>query len=248
MDRNKVEITLLKTDPGKLLVLYQPVVWAIVRNYFSQGSLHHREQEDWVQEINKKLLERMPRIREQYNHSSKLRTYVSVIIRNICLEESRRCHLLAEPEAPPYRIPEQAVEPADLFLFKQEYQKLQRILRMMHKDRPRLNLLIRVWYDLPVSRCDLDYFLKPRSSLDKEELLNRLNSCLDKMKREKFEVLSGALELLEGKLIPPDSLRKWYSAHLEELLKLMNGNPPQSAYTQESLGILLEHAKYFDES
>lgn len=240
MDRNLVEIELLKKDPGKLVEKYQQLIWTIVRNYLKKGMVRYWEQEDLVQEVNKKLLERIHRIQAQYNYTSKLRTYFSVIVRNICLEEYRRIDTLSEPESPPYIISEASEKPVDLLLFKQEFERLQRVLTLFGKEQGRLNLLIKVVYDIDVDQKDLELFHGERS----EELLNQiiadLNACKDSIKKLKFQTISQMMPELEGKQIPPDSLRKWYSSRLEECLKLLNGDPPTSSYSADSLGLLLE--------
>ena len=248
MDRNQVEIKLLKSEPRKLLLKYQPIIWTIVRNYFSKGMVRFREQEDLVQEINKKLLERMPRIQAQYNYSSKLRTYFSVIIRNICLEEYRKISMVSEPDPEPYIISDASESPVDLFLFNQEYERLQRILVFFNKEQARLNLLLKVFNNLKVETKDLELFPGNRSEVDQDQLLEEINACQDQIKKRKFDLISKVLSSLEGKLTPSESLRKWYSSRLGECLKLMNGDPPTSSYTAESLGLLLEQVNVKENS
>jgi hypothetical protein len=57
-----------------------------------------------------------------------------------------------------------------------------------------------------------------------------------------MEVLSAVFNQLERKSRTADALRKWASSRLDEILILMNGKPPKSAYTIEILYILLEKA------
>lgn len=242
MDRNQIEIELLKSDPRKLLLKYQQIIWTIVRGYFSKGMVQFREQEDLVQEINKKLLERMPRIQAQYNYTSKLRTYFSVIIRNICLEEYRKISMVSESDSLIYMKTEASESPVDLFLFNQEYERLQRILVFFHKEQARLNLLLKVFNNITVDSKDLELFPGDRSEADIEVLAKEVNACKDQIRKHKFDNISEILISLEGKSTPSESLRKWYSNRLDECLKLMNGNPPTSSYTADSLGLLLEQA------
>ncbi len=241
MDQNQIEIDLLKQDPQKLLLHYQSIIWTIVRGFYSKGMVRYREQEDLVQEINRKLLERMPRICAQYNNSSKLRTYFSVIIRNMCLEEYRKINMVSDTDPLPYLKTEASETPVDLFLYKQEYERLQRVMIMFHHEQARLNLLIKVINNLVVSEKDLDLFSGERSKADKNQLLEDINYSRDQMKKRKYDQISKVLFSLEGKQTTPESLRKWYSNRLDECLKLLNGNPPTSTYTADSLGLLLEH-------
>lgn len=241
MDQNKVEIKLLKTDPEKLLLAYQGVIWTIVRTQVVKGMLRLSDQEDLVQEINKKLLERLPRIREQYKHSSKLKTYFSVIIRNICLEEFRKPAIVSEPEVAPYGANEQAVDPVDTLLISQEYERLRRVFVVMGHEGQKLNILLKVMFDVQVDIADILSFEGYSASLKKSgEMVKELNNGLGKRKLEKFALLSQVLQKLEGKPIPSDSLRKWYTSRLTECLKLLNGYPPRSAYDVDTLGFLIE--------
>lgn len=240
MDRNKVEIELLKKNPEKLLLEYQNMIWAIVRNQFLKGLVKHSDQDDLFQEINKKLLERMPRIQAQYRTTSKLRTYFSKIIRNICLEDLRKLNLLMEPQPDPYGLVDLAEEPVDHFLIQQEFDRFKRIILMLDKNGQKLFLLLKIMNNLPVLRSDLAEFNYKLKEETIEEILLKLNACHDQMKKEKLAVFGEILYLLDGKRIPPDSLRKWYATHLEECLRLMNGNPPRSSFNAESLGILME--------
>ncbi|MCK5822311.1 MAG: sigma-70 family RNA polymerase sigma factor [Bacteroidales bacterium] len=242
MDRNQIEIKLLKSNPRKLLLKYQSIIWMIVRDYFSKGMVRFREQEDLVQEINKKLLERMPRIQAQYNYTSKLRTYFSVIIRNICLEEYRKIGMVSEADPIPYLKTEAAESPVDLFLFNQEYERLQRIIVLFNKEQARFNLLLKVINNMIVVDKDLDLFPGERSDEEQDRLLKEIDTCKDQIKKKKYIIISQVLTPLEGKYTTPESLRKWYSSRLDECLKLMNGNPPTSSYTADSIGLLLEQA------
>jgi len=207
--------------------------------------VRYREQDDLVQEINKKLLERMSRIQAQYNNSSKLRTYFSVIIRNICLEEYRKIGMVSEAEPFPYLKAEASESPVDLFLFNQEYERLQRVIVFFHNGQARFNLLLKIINNINVCAKDLNLFPGDRSEEQQEMLLKELNAGKDQIKKQKFDLVSKVLNSIEGKLTPPDSLRKWYSSRLEECLKLMNGNPPTCAYTADSLGLLMEQ-KYLN--
>lgn len=240
MDRNKVEIKLLKKNPEKLLLEYQGMVWAIVRNQMMKGMIAYDEQDDLFQEIMKKLLERLPRIQAQFNNTSQLRTYFSTIVRNICYEDFRKVSMVMEPQSELYGDDEVASEPVDSFLFREEYERLQKVILMQERNGRKLFLLLKIMHDLSILRSDLVGF---KYNL-KQETINlvqeKLNACKGKMKREKLAVFGEILYLLEGKKIPPDSLRKWYTNHLNECLRLMNGNPPRSSYDAESLGILIE--------
>ena len=56
MDQNDNEIKLLKTDPGKLLEIYQEIIEIIVRKYRKLGFISERESDDLIQEIPERVV------------------------------------------------------------------------------------------------------------------------------------------------------------------------------------------------
>ncbi len=245
MDNNDTDIRFLRDDPGKLLVRYQPVIRIIVKNLAYQGYLPKRDVNDLMQDVNRKLLERLPRIRDQYNYKSKFKTYFSVVVRNLCLEEFRKVRIVAEPQAEVYEQTSQE-SATDQLTIRQEYERLQRAFRLFGHERNALWITLRCFADLEVVAGDfLDFDLDPGEE-KRNELATQVNDANQLQKREKMDALSSAFNQLERKPRTPDALRKWTSSRLDELLVLMNGKPPRSAYTIEILYILMEKAEYHE--
>src|SRR5450759_2544730 len=86
MDPNRLEIELLQNNPASLLLIYQQVISVIVQVYLRSGFFQGESKEELVQYINEQLLDRMDKIRAQYNGKALLRTYLSAVVRNICAE------------------------------------------------------------------------------------------------------------------------------------------------------------------
>ncbi len=234
---------LLKDDPAKLLVRYQPVIRIIVKKLAYQGYLPKREINDLMQDVNRKLVERMGRISRQYNYKSKFKTYFSVVIRNICLEEFRKLRLVAEPQADIYE--QTSTESAtDQLTIKQEYERLQRAFKLFGSERSALWVTLRCYADLEVRGDDFIGFEIDPGEAKRAQIAGAVNAAILLQKREKMEVLSAAFRFLEHKPRSADALRKWASSRFEELLVLMNGKPPRSAYTVEILFILIEKSEY----
>jgi hypothetical protein len=55
-----------------------------------------------------------------------------------------------------------------------------------------------------------------------------------------FSLLQPILCKLEKSSISADSLRRWMNRRIIEILDLLNGSPPTSAHSRETLGILFE--------
>jgi hypothetical protein len=45
---------------------------------------------------------------------------------------------------------------------------------------------------------------------------------------------------VEQRWVSADTLRKWTDHRIREILRLLNGNPPQAAFERKTLGELLE--------
>jgi RNA polymerase sigma factor (sigma-70 family) len=239
MDQNDHEIWLLKNDPAKLIGLYQELIRIIVRNYQGKGFVASMESDDLVQEINKELLGRFEKISMQYNGKSSLRTYFSVIIRNICRELFRKNNRVEESGNPEYHRIISGSNPHDHIVINQEYERFEKVMKLMLKDKSRFNLMLRFILDLRIDLDDIKQF-SGYSSENSDYLLQNLNSSSGLSKKDMFERLSGILNVLEDRLTSPDSLRKWFKTRSSEFLNLMNGNPRRSSYTMESIQLLIE--------
>ena len=247
MSVNDIDIRLLRDDPEKLLIRYQPIIRMIVRQLSYQGYLPRREISDLAQDVNRKLVERLPRIREQYNGKCRFRTYFSVVIRNLCMEEFRKVRIVAEPQAEPYEQARQ--EPsADPMLIRQEYERLHRAVRLFGREESAIWAALRCFSDIPLTGSDLTGFeFDPGPSI-REELAAMVNDTLQQQKREKLEALSTVFSNLDKKPRNAEALRKWVANRQEEIITLMNGKPPSSSYTADILYILIEKAEYDEKS
>ncbi len=239
MSENEIDINLLRDDPRELLLRYQPLIRLIVKSLAFQGYLPRRDIPDLVQDVNRKLVERLPRIREQYNYKSRFKTYLSVVVRNLCMEEFRKVRVITEPQPEIYE--HTSTENAtDQLLIRQEYERLQRAVRLFMRDEPALWLTLRVLADMDLLPADLTGFDKDPGPADRRKLARRLNATFRKSRKEKFVEISQVLLQLDARDRTPDAIRKWFTSRLDEILALMNGQPPRSAYTLEILLILIE--------
>jgi RNA polymerase sigma factor (sigma-70 family) len=239
---NEIDVRLLREDPGKLLIRYQPVIRFIVRNLAYQGYLPRRDIVDLTQDVNRKLVERMPRIRDQYTGKCLFRTYFCVVIRNLCLEEFRKVRLVAEPRAELYEntAPEAASDP---LVIRQEFERLQRALRLFGAESQPVWIVLRCFAGLPVTANDFSGLAGQTELADREHMAESVNQTLNLQKRDKIEILATLLTPYFPRARTPEAFRKWTSSRLDELLSLMNGRPPKSAYTLEILYILLEKSE-----
>jgi RNA polymerase sigma factor (sigma-70 family) len=245
MHSNEKDISLLRGDPHKLLIRYQPIIRMIVKNLAFQGYLPKRDVNDLIQDVNRKLIERLPRISVLYNNKSKFKTFFSVVIRNLCLEEFRKIRIVAEPQSEIYE--QTATETSsDQLIIRQEYERLHRALRLFGRERSAIWVVLRCFADIPVTADELLGFELDPGDESRIQFAAQINSTFQLQKREKMEVLSTVFNQLDHKPRTADALRKWASSRMEELVVLMNGKPQKSAYTIEILYILLEKTEYVE--
>lgn len=241
MDQNELDIHLLKHDPDKLIIRYQPVIRMIIISYINRGCGHKNELQDLIQEVNRKLLERMPRIQTLYNGKSLFRTYFSVVIRNLFLEEIRKPRMVLEPDPDPYgSISRETV--LDDLLIRQEIIRFERVIGMFGLEGKLIRLALYLIMDLDITTEMITEFQSAEDEQQAARLRDRFQEAKGILKKEKLQLLSQLLPDLGEKGRKPDALRKWYTTRLDEVLRLMNGNPPHASFTEETLQILLENA------
>ncbi len=135
MDENSDDIRLLKENPKGLIVKYQSLINYIVCNYINNGFFNRYDKDDIVQNINESLLKKITKIQIQYNYKTKVKTYISVIIRNNCREIIRKVKL----EIVHHKNIENLVfvvnEPENKLIIKQEFDKLDKIFTMFYRQR-----------------------------------------------------------------------------------------------------------------
>ncbi|MFC2128311.1 hypothetical protein ACFLRR_00400 [Bacteroidota bacterium] len=83
MDENEEDIKLLYEAPGKFIIKYQALIGFIVNSYVINGFFNKSDADDHIQTINESLLKKINKIQDQYNYKTKIKTYFSVIVRNL---------------------------------------------------------------------------------------------------------------------------------------------------------------------
>jgi RNA polymerase sigma factor (sigma-70 family) len=245
MDGNQLEIGLLHKNPGELIVKYQPIVVVIVQVFMKSGYFRGEEKEEIVQQINEKLLSRIEKIRQQYNGIAQLRTYFSAVIRNLCLEIIRKgrnrdvIRLVQEYDHNLSYSPDQL----NSMIINQELERLENILSMFVTLRIKMQISFKAILRIPVAEKELqEYCLNG----DLNEIIGNSQAILSGSGRNDKEIyrsLTALFNTVENKSNSLDATRKWITTREDEVIELLNGNPPRAYYDQESFRILLE--RYF---
>lgn len=241
MTTNQKEIELLKSNPYALIIKYQYIIKIIVNKFISSGSISFSDKEEFIQTINERLLLSSEKIKKQYKGISLLKTYVSTIIRNICLEEinKRKRYSFVELETSNCaELIENSLN-EDSYL-NDEFDRLSKILEMYYSKTFKLELCLKIIYRLPLKNTDFTKYCLKFNISEINNLIEAVNPVKIIPEFELFEIITPYINKCENQINQPDAIRRWTKRKIDEIIELMNGNPPRANYDKETLQILFE--------
>jgi len=203
------------------------------------------EADDVKQAVAEGLLKRMESIRAHFNGSTLVRTYLSVIIRNICLEIRRSTGtrpqtVLSMPDDESLTAGA-SEDPDNQALIGEVISTFHALLMQYGRNAPKILLMLKLRFRLPVSTADILKWYPGCSRENLDAVLGVFGGDYESMPdHEVYRSMTPVMNEAEGKLNSSDALRKWTSAKIAEVLELLNGTPPVSTHTEETLKILLE--------
>jgi DNA-directed RNA polymerase specialized sigma24 family protein len=242
--RNAIDLELLRSDHRALLLRYRETIGIIVRTYIRTGMFHPSEADDIIQQLSLELLEKMPRISEQFNGTSLVRTYLSSIIRHSCLNLYKK-----RQTSPPFvdieatAMPAAPGDPDNRLALEQSLRMLDAILTQYHTDRPKLVVCLKIMYRIPLTREDVRTWWPACPEPDVDALV-AFAQQMDRTLTDKqaFALIHPFMMRAEQRTSSHDSIRRWTDERITQIVQLLNGNPPASTHTKETLGLLLEEA------
>lgn len=238
----------MKENPGQFLVNYQEVICIVVRAFVKTRAIHESDHDDYIQFVNEKIWMRMEKIRSMYNGQSLVRTYMSVVIRNLVMEKMKEGSFSRVEDRAELYETTGSVQ-ADQFyrlVIRQELERLDKILQTFPFQREKLEFCLKVFYRIPILKNEFMNFVKALKTSEKEGLWARFSLQSLVGERDHYQRLSDLFNLLEGHHNRSrDSIRKWIRWRLDMIINLMNGTPRQANYNEETIQILFEH--YYSE-
>jgi|ERR1035437_3184124 RNA polymerase sigma factor (sigma-70 family) len=235
------DIDLLYNDIDKLIEKYQSTIEIIINKFIRSGYMKYADKDDLKQDINEELLLKIPKIKNNYNGTCSLNTYISAIIRNICLEKIRKIQT-ATKKLGPEVITEQIIynSAPDNLAMADELDRLKVILVLFDKQKAKFELCLKLLFRIPVCEEDICNYLEINKLDDFKnsfEILNNENTLTD---NHLYDILTKIFNKKEKKYNSSDAIRKWIKARIDETIYLMNGNPKRANYDKESLKLLVE--------
>lgn len=247
MTGNQEDIYFLNNDPNGLILKYQKIISIIVhKKLIVPGYFKIQGKDDLTQAISKQLNEKIPSIKKNYNGSFNLITYCSAIITNLCKE------IIKELEKQPKLIYDYSIEKEfdeniiDNMIINDAIDKFDKILRLYHCERFKTEFCLKSYFKVKLMITDFEH-LSSNIQLDQVKLIEIFNDISENHKLTKNEIymhLTLVFNNLENTNNTNDAIRKCIKKSIREILKLLNGNPPESSFDEETLQILIE--KYYD--
>jgi hypothetical protein len=247
LDKNQKDIELLRNNPNQLILELQGLIDIIINQFINYQRFNFIEHDEIKQQINEELLNRIPKIQCQFQGKSLLRTYLSVVIRNICNEILRKGEKAKYITYDEIIINEASSETINSLLFEEEMVRLKKVLGLYYKQKSKLILCLKLKFKMPFDHEDFRNVYKEITQLEFEKFIHYVGSYKDCPDIIIFTALTEIFNKYENKNNTPDALRKWVNLKINEIINVLNGSPPASKYDEETLQILFEKCFYKEE-
>jgi len=235
------DFLILQTDPKGLVLAYQGMVEIIVRKYVWSGMFSDESYADVVQSVNAELLERIHGVQANYNGSTLVRTYVSAVIRNICLKLHKKGTYGKPVDTP---VTERLLAPVDMvdrYSIDQARRAYRAIMQLYRQDLPKLIICLKLRYHIRLERKDILRWYPECDPVVISQLMAHSRAHpVQMMDKDTYAFVTPIFNAAEEKTNSPDALRKWTASKIVEILDLLNSSIAHAAFDEESLRILVE--------
>ena len=233
---------LLSNDPGTIALIYKDLIF----KFIFKRHWNKEEVEEIVQEIiTRFLLNKTEAIRRRFNFDDpELPTFTSyfmVTVRNIYIDiirkETRGRNLVENDMEIEKLSDNRKRDMLNTLILEEEFKKFNALIKLYHRTGPKLNLTLKIKYNIPIEDTDI-LTCFPDCSEDEKNLFmeNRGNYIKN---RRSMERIVPIFNKYEGKSNNPDTLRKWISTKLEEIKRQMNNIHPESPYNNSTISDLI---------
>jgi DNA-directed RNA polymerase specialized sigma24 family protein len=239
---NQHEVELLHSDPNKLILSYQDIIDIILSQFIRSNSFRAVDREEIKQQIYEELLKRLPKISCQYEGKSLLRTYFTVIIRNICneiLRKKEKNHFVNIDEI---KLNYSHNDTLTSLLIAEETNKLKKAIELNCKKQQKLLLCLNLRFRMQIDFMVFKNTYESISLADFNSFMQHISPYNESSDILIFSALTQIDNQYNQKNNTPDALRKWTDLKIKELINILNGEPPASKYNEETFQILFEKA------
>jgi len=239
--RDQLSLELLRNNPEQFIRLCQPIVDICIHQYQESGRFPYGDEKDISQTVNEHLINSLESIKKQYNGRVLLRTYMGVVIKNICYQVYKK-EYANKAKIIPLR-PDHAVyepDPADTFLLEKELERLYTVLQLFPTERHKIYLGMKLFFKIPLLPQDV---LRWKPNIEKQHytlLMTTFGTTYGTMSLGNiFKKLAPVWNVVERNRTSGPGIQRWINDRIQRIITLMNGNPPRRAYTKKLLQHLL---------
>ncbi len=243
--------------PGDYFLSHLSLIGKIIRNFLIHKGMFYLDHEKEVaQQINELLLVREKNILGNYKGKAKFTTYLSVVVVHLCSElwnadyrHRRRIipfTLFQKSKTntdPALNLPEILSDASSQLVINDTIGELEMILRTYPRDRKRMELCFKAVFHIPLTLEDLSP--SPISADLRPEIekhLAALNNHQGKLtKTVVYQHLNTIFHLTRQTSTTDDAIRKWTDERMLQIIDLLNGDPPEHAFTRDTFQYLYEY-------
>jgi len=233
---------LLNEHPQTVVLIYRRCIEKFI--YYKHGKMDERE--DILQEVITRLMEdKIYKVRERYDFNLKkfstFTSYLMVTVRNIYIDiiRERNIRPLTSGDLQPIDnlfTGEKNEDMMNRLLIEEELLKLQTIMKLYYKSRPKLELCLKLKYRIPVGREDTDRCFPGCSAEEVETLTRNFKLVKDKTM---FEEVIRIFNTYEDKQSKSDTVRKWIFVKIDEIISHLNHTHGADVYNRKNVGELV---------
>lgn len=233
---------LLNEHPQTVVLIYRNCIGKFI--YYKHGKMDERE--DILQEVITRLMEdKIHKIRDRYDfHLKKFSTFTSylmVTVRNIYIDiiRERNIRPLTSGELQPIDnlfTGKKSEDMMNRLLIEEELLKLQTIMKLYYKSRPKLELCLKLKYRIPVGQEDTNRCFPGCSPEEAETLTRNFKLVKDKTM---FEEVIRIFNTYEDKQSKSDTVRKWIFVKIDEIISHLNRTHAADVYNRKNVGELV---------
>lgn len=242
LTQNQKDIALLQNDPGALVLRIQGSVLSIVAKYIASGMFSPAERDDVTQAVMEELLRRMPRVQKNYDGRALLTTYLSAIIRNICLQMHKDRKIDIQPlESLDFEDVSGTNRPLEQLVLQDAINGYREIVELYHCEKSRIIVLARIHFRLPLDEMTLLWAYPKSPKSWRKSVLQVLGSKAGELKeREIYGLAAPFLNSIERNTTSADGYRHWMRERIPQLVDLLRRRLGSPTFGVDSFQLLLE--------
>lgn len=239
---DQLSLDLLRNNPEKFIRLCQPIIEICVHQYQESGRFPYgKEEEDIFQAVNEHLLNSLESIKKQYNGRVLLRTYMGVVIKNICYHVYKKDYA-NKTKTIPLR-PDHAVyepDPTQVFLLEEELERFHTVLQLFPTERHKIYLGMKLFFKIPLLPQDVLRWKPDMKEKHYNLLMTTFGTTYGTMSMGNiFKTLAPVWNVVEHNRTSGAGIQRWINDRIQRIITLMNGNPPRRSYSKKLLQQLL---------